>query len=394
MTCQNTISCFLFSLLLFIFGCSSDTEIDIPDHIASLENLTVIPENAEPLHAIELERTAVYGDTDEVIIGQLGVVTVDEQGRVYLADRSQNVIHIYEPDGSYLTKIGREGDGPGEFRQIRSMQVEEDKLHVMDMTTMRISTFNLNSQNFINDLEIPFEFDHSGWYSNFPLSFYLKNENNFIVHYGVSYSAGSTLQDEAAMEHSKVLNRNDGSFAEEKLYEFRTTETLTKTENNSIYLMAMDYKRGTKYSINGEHMMWGWSEDLLFKIHDMDGNYVRAIYQPLENRPLNRNEVINKYADRTEPWRSMVRNDAMPETWPAFSTMLTDDENRIWAALFDDDDEIWNWRIFTQHGELFASFNRPRNKQIQEIRNGYVYTRETDEETGLVQVVKYGIQFN
>lgn len=122
--------------------------------------------------------------------------------------------------------------------------------------------------------------------------------------------------------------------------------------------------------------------------------YVRAIYQPLENRPLNRNEVLNKYADRTEPWRSMVRNDAMPETWPAFSTLLADDENRIWAALFDDDDEIWNWRIFTQEGELYASFNWPRTKQIQEVKNGYVYTRETDEETGLAQVVKYEVLFN
>lgn len=86
----------IFLLLLFISGCSSDAEIDIPDHIASLENLIVIPENAEALHTIELERTAIYGDTDEVIVGQLGAVTVDEQGRVYLADRSQNLIHIYE----------------------------------------------------------------------------------------------------------------------------------------------------------------------------------------------------------------------------------------------------------------------------------------------------------
>ncbi|MCC5906914.1 MAG: hypothetical protein JJU13_11940 [Balneolaceae bacterium] len=41
--------------------------------------------------------------------------------------------------------------------------------------------------------------------------------------------------------------------------------------------------------------------------------------------------------------------------------------------------------------ELITWFEWPRDEPIEIIKNGYLYTRETDEETGLQQVVRYRI---
>jgi hypothetical protein len=62
-------------------ACISKPDINIPGHIASLENLIVIPVEADPLHDIDLHRVAVYSDTENVLIGQLGMSAVDENGR-------------------------------------------------------------------------------------------------------------------------------------------------------------------------------------------------------------------------------------------------------------------------------------------------------------------------
>lgn len=88
----------------------------------------------------------------------------------------------------------------------------------------------------------------------------------------------------------------------------------------------------------------------------------------------------------------MVRNDQMPPTWPAFIKALPDDENRVWAGLYTDDPESYTWAAFTGEGELFALFTWPRNRTINSVRNGEIYTIETDPDTDLRQVAKYRFQ--
>lgn len=49
-------------------------------------------------------------------IGQPQSLAVDETGRVYVVDSKPAVIKVFAPDGSLVRTIGREGEGPGEFR--------------------------------------------------------------------------------------------------------------------------------------------------------------------------------------------------------------------------------------------------------------------------------------
>lgn len=42
--------------------------------------------------------------------------------------------------------------------------------------------------------------------------------------------------------------------------------------------------------------------------------------------------------------------------------------------------------------ELIAKFEWPRDEPIEVVNNGKMYTRQTDDETGLQQVVRYGIE--
>src|SRR5690606_5522433 len=43
-------------------------------------------------------------------------LAVDAAGRIYVADRKPVVIKVFDASGRFLHTIGREGEGPGEFR--------------------------------------------------------------------------------------------------------------------------------------------------------------------------------------------------------------------------------------------------------------------------------------
>jgi hypothetical protein len=60
-------------------------------------------------------------DEEDVIFGVIGDVAVDRDGNVYLLDVQLNEILVFDADGEYLRSIGREGEGPGEFRRPAGM---------------------------------------------------------------------------------------------------------------------------------------------------------------------------------------------------------------------------------------------------------------------------------
>ena len=385
---------YLFLCLILTAACSGSPDIEIPEKIASLENLTVIEVDADPIKSLELHQEAVYGDTDEVIIGSMGPFFVDHLGRVYIIDYNQNVLHAYRKDGSYLAQIGSEGDGPGEFRRINAVRMDDQHLHVMDTSAMRISRFALETFKFVDNIPIPFEMEPAGGYISYPGNFYILGDNRYLIHFGTGYTSVMDDSEAEPKEHGRVFNGKTGEFEEGFVYEFPISEAIVHREGGSMSVMSTDYKRRSSISVSGNQFVHGWSEDLLFTFYVIDGTYKKALWQPYEKPALDRNEILTQYAEREEPWRGMIRNDDMPDTWPAYSTMLLDDENRVWAALFTDDEETYDWRVYTDEGEFLATFSWPRSKTISEVKNGLAYTRETDEETGLQQVVRYRMAFD
>lgn len=82
----------------------------------------------------------------------------------------------------------------------------------------------------------------------------------------------------------------------------------------------------------------------------------------------------------------------MPEYWPAINNLIIDDENRLWISTIVDDFDIYEWWILEKSGEVITRFEWPRDYPIEVVKCGYMYTRETNEKTGLEEVVRYRIK--
>ncbi|MFQ5599102.1 MAG: 6-bladed beta-propeller [Candidatus Krumholzibacteriia bacterium] len=69
----------------------------------------------------ELWRLGGDSESDEEFFGVIESIATDAQGNVYVLDAQLSEIKIYDQNGQYLNTIGREGEGPGEFRRPSDM---------------------------------------------------------------------------------------------------------------------------------------------------------------------------------------------------------------------------------------------------------------------------------
>ncbi len=76
---------------------------------------------AEPANGrqtLQLEELWRVGgeDDEETVFGIITKVLIDDDNNIYLLDAQLSEISVFSPEGELINTLGREGDGPGEFR--------------------------------------------------------------------------------------------------------------------------------------------------------------------------------------------------------------------------------------------------------------------------------------
>ncbi len=75
----------------------------------------------------------------EYLFGDIRSVAADRTGRIYVADRMGSTVRVYDPDGTFLRHLGREGRGPGEYRWPGDLTFGPDgRLYVRDSNRITI----------------------------------------------------------------------------------------------------------------------------------------------------------------------------------------------------------------------------------------------------------------
>lgn len=378
-------------LVFVIVGCSSEAEIELPEEVAALENVAVFPADSEPAMELSLTRETSFGDTDELFLGGWLMAEVDNNGRVFLADMQETQLHMYNPDGSYNRQIGREGEGPGEYRQIGTMRIDEQYLHLMDRRLNRITRYDLETFEVAGETSLSIE-QTEGENYRYPQDYYLTGRDEYLIIVGSAFSAGVTDDSGRSIGGIKLGWTGD-SLSTESLFSFDASEALVHREGGSMMVMSVPYKRTSEISVTDDLLIHGWSEHFLFSVYDADGGYQRSIYYPYQNMPLERAEILDMYEDRDEQWFSMVRNDDMPDVWPSWKTFTMDDEGRIWVERFIDDSENTVMHVLANSGELLATVPWSTGKSIQDIKDGFLYSQE-ESDMGLREIIKYAIELD
>lgn len=81
---------------------------------------------------------------DAALYGVTGAIRLRD-GRVVVANAGARELKFFDASGGFLASVGREGDGPGEFRGLSLIGALEDgRIAAMDMLLGRVSVFSAN----------------------------------------------------------------------------------------------------------------------------------------------------------------------------------------------------------------------------------------------------------
>lgn len=390
----------LFIVITFV-GCTADNSgsdhvseatpldtQDIPAHLQEVENLTALDPSQPPQYEIRFTPQEIYGEVN-IASSSIGhnnnIVSVDKNGRVYIRNRQERNIHVYKSNGELLSKIGREGRGPGEFLSITTIRMQEDRLMAFGFSLKRIQWFDLDSHDVtvlnLNTKE-------------------LKNDQGELVLESVTsvmpLGNGSILIGGIESYHENI--ESERSYA--TYYTIDENGNLTSDELfRSILQDYHDFGGGAKRIPSSDEGIVAVSPDgIIYRANTSDfllhaintkNDTRKSIYYPYDNAPLDRDEVLKGYGDFL---RTRMRDADFGDLWPALHTILADDENRIWVATITKDADTHTWWVLEDSGELLGKFDWPRSLEIETIRNGSIYVLDEDQEKGVFTVHRHEIQ--
>lgn len=136
------------------------TEV-VEDGVTHIRNPADPMEAAVTLKPDELWRLGGESEDEAEIFGRVDGALVDEAGQCYFLDTQLNEIRVYTPDGKFVRSLGREGEGPGEFRNaVTQFFLPGNRIGVMQMMPSRIVVLGRDGEA-MDDLHLPLAGDQA-----------------------------------------------------------------------------------------------------------------------------------------------------------------------------------------------------------------------------------------
>ena len=109
--------------------------------------------SGKELKKISLEEVLSVGNLDDDALFQWAGVVVDTKGYTYVTDSMDYSLKKFDPQGKLIKKVGRKGQGPGEFMAPRLLDCSEKFLYVTDQYIPGLQVFD-KELNFKRRLSI------------------------------------------------------------------------------------------------------------------------------------------------------------------------------------------------------------------------------------------------
>ena len=107
---------------------------------------------------------------DSVLIGYIDNVIVRDDHIITIDNNRKSPIAIFDTSGNFINLIGHHGEGPGEYRRVRAVDMINDTVYVFDSMLGYALKYDLTG-NYIDKDTIPAGDDYMSSYNNNGVSF-------------------------------------------------------------------------------------------------------------------------------------------------------------------------------------------------------------------------------
>ncbi|MFW6079558.1 MAG: 6-bladed beta-propeller, partial [Gemmatimonadota bacterium] len=125
--------------IVAVYGPTSVGAQEVAELPAEDRRLRAVTEGVYEVGGIDAPEWAAFADVD--------AVEFDGRGRLYVLDSRSHRVVVVGPEGGRVREVGREGEGPGEFRAPRDLAVTpEGDVVVVDVLRRRLSHFGVDGE--------------------------------------------------------------------------------------------------------------------------------------------------------------------------------------------------------------------------------------------------------
>jgi hypothetical protein len=307
-----------------------------------------------------------------------GLVAVDSRGSTYVAD--EGGIIVFGADGRVQRRVGREGDGPGEFQSYNSLEIlPGDSLFVYDGQQQRVTVF----RPYTAEVAYTVNLSRPGFVFATGVRPVLGKTPGLIGLYrtAVGDVRGTDL---VRRDVIHVLNP-DGSVRQDSVLTLPEPEfaELDAPDGHGYYWPPFARRGLVAFGQDGR-IYSAWSDTAQVTIHDVNGRARGTIRPRLDASALALPaQVVDSFAALMAP-APQPRGPALQalrrwSTWPVLEQMLVDDEERVWLKLRTEGAAPGTWMAFRETGERVGSVRLPPNAHPRLIRGDRVYAAVLDE---------------
>ncbi|GEM_PF-3514729 len=370
-----------------------------PEEMVSVRDsagVSIVTINADPatlpLRSLELEPLRVIeGGADGIPdFVNLGAVRWLSNRWTLVADWGADVMHLFDSNGSLIRTVGRPGDGPGEFREVRSVTVlPGDTAVVYDHPHRRVEVFGPEGE-YVRTVRMPGPVSLEA----FPLDMYALDAHRFLAQRyrfsdtlltpGLAIQRSLSFEDLVLFDPAGIIL--DSTPAVSGRYGAYTSDGDTRAPWSHRPFVAVDRNR----------IIFGNGERWEMTVRNDSLRPELMIRWPSAEEPL-RAEEVEEYSRKVRaayppsiPAARVDRSLAtifspaiLPDQRPAIGRVVFDPAGRIWVGRFR---PFWwpipwepvDWVVLSAEGTPLVRVLLPETMRLEEVRGDTLLVVMTD----------------
>ena len=323
----------------------------------------------------------VQGDPPYELRLALSAVRLPD-GRLIVGNAGSSELRVYDPEGHHLRSVGRDGEGPGEFRNIRGVwRYRTDSLVVYDPSLRRVSVFSA-VPSFTRSFPLASPGDGLA-----PSLAGVLPDGSFLV-LG-SARVTPALGAGAHRRPGPVLRYGTDGSVDDTIAFVMGEEWVGIDGTNGIALMRRPFGRDSYIAVVGTSVALADGERFEVLIHTPEGNLLRRIRRSGENRRITPEELTSFEQSQVEAARSpeaamrtreRLQRVPMHDFNPAVIGMLVDTDENFWLEEPRAAREVARqYTVIDDRGQLLGRVTMPESLRPLEIGSDYVLGRAVDD---------------
>jgi hypothetical protein len=321
---------------------------------------------------------------DETSFSRVAGILLRQDGTVVVADRGASELRFFDEAGTFLRRVGRPGDGPGEFGAIESLhRYRGDSIAVWD-GQRRIWTILDGSGALGRTIRPEVSSGNLRSIGSF--------EDGSLMLADLKLESPGATPGTASMDYDEYLAfAPDGELAD-SLGRFPNARRFQAERGVQALFPEMFGPRGVA-ATSGRGFYVGTGESHEIGFHDRLGRLTRIVRWSGSRVPVSEVDIDAFRADRAartaEPMREMMNaawaDAPAADHFPTYEEAVADGDGNLWLAEFRTPrgDTSRRWLVFDPRGQWLGDVMMPRDLVVFDIygsRVGGVVRDEFDVE--------------